>query len=145
MGKTVPCPGCNQPVSVPQAATLCPASSVVADAAQSPAVQRTSAASPPPMPTQAPRSSTGSPARLAIELAPERRDISETARMSTLIGFGAWLFWAVFFSFLYAPLEGVPFERVFPLALKGGIFFGLFMAVLVPFLFVRLRDHPVFG
>jgi hypothetical protein len=101
--------------------------------------KQTAVVSPPPLLTKAPSSSMESPARLAITFASQPRDISETVRLSTLIGFGAWLFCAVFFSLLYAPLEGVPFERVFPLALKGGILFGFFMAVLVPFSFVRLR------
>lgn len=101
--------------------------------------EQTSVVSPPPMLTPEPRIGGGLPTRFRIELVPQRRDIAETARMSAMIGFGTWLVWAIGFSFLYAALENLSFDRVFPVALKTGVLFGLLMALVAPFSLVCVR------
>lgn len=140
MGKTLRCPGCNQPVTVRQAPpSPRPAAPLTAKALPLHVAEPTHVVSPPPMPTVAPRMGGGPPEKFKVELAPQRRDIAETVRMSALLGIGFWLLWAAGFSFLYAAIENTSFERVFPVALRSGILVGLLMALFAPFSLVRLR------
>jgi hypothetical protein len=140
MGMIVPCPGCNQPVTVPQAPPSLPSvHPVAAEAPPFRVADPAHVASPPPMPALAPRIGGGSPTRFEIELSPQRRDLADTVRMSALLGIGFWLFWAVGFSFLFAAFENRSFEDVFPIALKTGILVGLLMAVFAPFSLVCVR------